>query len=123
MLQVSWVRKLEPSSRHYAGVYSETGLMRGNSVLAHCVHLSDEELDLIGASGAGVAHCPNSNSSIRSGRMDVRKMQARGIKIGLGTDCAAGYSPSIIDAMRYSVAHVVTNVHRRETSLTSADSP
>jgi len=50
--------------------------------------------------GAGISHCPNSNISLASGVMPARKIIDRGIKMGLGTDLAAGYSSSIFNSIR-----------------------
>ena len=50
-----------------------------------------------------MAHCPNSNFSLKSGVCDVRRLQAAGVKVGLGTDCSGGYSVSLLNAMRLAV--------------------
>jgi len=50
-----------------------------------------------------VSHCPNSNFSLKSGICDVRRLKDYGVKVGLGTDCSGGYSPSILNAMRQAV--------------------
>lgn len=97
---MAWVKELEPKNHNYTDVYQQAGLLNSKTVMAHCVHLSDVELKAMKESRAGIAHCPNSNCSIRSGNMDVRQIQNHGIKVGLGTDCSAGYSPSMLDAMR-----------------------
>lgn len=55
------------------------------TVLAHGVYLSDEELHVLAARGSAVSHCPNSNTSLRSGLCDVRRLLDAGIKVGLGT--------------------------------------
>jgi cytosine/adenosine deaminase-related metal-dependent hydrolase len=55
------------------------------TVLAHGVYLSDEELDVLAAHGSSVSHCPNSNTSLRSGLCDVRRLLNADIKVGLGT--------------------------------------
>jgi 5-methylthioadenosine/S-adenosylhomocysteine deaminase len=55
-------------------------------VLAHCVHLDDEELDIIARRGAHVAHNPMSNMKLASGFARVPAMLERGINISLGTD-------------------------------------
>lgn len=47
-----------------------------------------------------MAHCANSNFSLDSGIMDVRLFLNEGLKLGLGTDVAGGYSASILNAMR-----------------------
>jgi guanine deaminase len=55
------------------------------TVLAHGVYLSDEELQVLAARGSSVSHCPNSNTSLRSGLCDVRRLLDADIKVGLGT--------------------------------------
>jgi guanine deaminase len=49
------------------------------------VYLEDEELKVLAAHGSSVSHCPNSNTSLRSGLCDVRRLLDAGIKVGLGT--------------------------------------
>jgi len=58
----------------------------GRCVIAHCVWLSDAELDVLAATGTRVAHCPCSNMKLASGYAPVRAMWARGITVGLGSD-------------------------------------
>lgn len=53
--------------------------------MAHCIWLSDEEIYTLRERGVGVAHCPNSNISVRSGLCDVRRLINHGLKVGLGT--------------------------------------
>jgi guanine deaminase len=55
------------------------------TVLAHGVYLHDEEVELLAARGSSVSHCPNSNTSLKSGLCDVRRLLNAGIKVGLGT--------------------------------------
>lgn len=55
------------------------------TVLAHGVYLQDEELEVLAARGSSVSHCPNSNTSLKSGLCDVRRLLNAGIKVGLGT--------------------------------------
>lgn len=62
------------------------GCLDGRTVLAHCVHLDDEELDILARTGAHVAHNPMSNMKLASGFARVPDMLERGINVSLGTD-------------------------------------
>jgi cytosine/adenosine deaminase-related metal-dependent hydrolase len=57
--------------------------------LAHCVHLSDEEIAQFGATGTGVAHCPSSNARLGAGIAPVAALTRAGAPVGLGVDGAA----------------------------------
>jgi guanine deaminase len=59
-------------------------------VLAHCIHLSEDEWDRFAAAGAIVAHCPDSNDFLGSGGLPVGEVLRRGIPLAVGTDVAAG---------------------------------
>lgn len=64
------------------------GLLDPRTILAHCVHCDDEELDILARAGAVVAHNPVSNLKLASGFARVPDMLARGIPVTLGTDGA-----------------------------------
>ncbi|XP_067670419.1 guanine deaminase-like isoform X2 [Haliotis asinina] len=91
---------VDPETSNHLNVWDRTGLLKHNTVLAHCVYMSDEEFDLLKQRGSGIAHCPNSNITLRSGFLDVRHVLEKGCKIGLGTDVSGGYSSSMLDALR-----------------------
>jgi 8-oxoguanine deaminase len=62
--------------------------------LAHCVHLSAEEVALFGETGTGVAHCPSSNFRLGSGLAPVRALLDAGAPVGLGVDGSASNDTS-----------------------------
>lgn len=84
----------------YTAIYDEAGLLTDKCVLAHGVHLSDDELRLIKARGSSISHCPTSNTNLRSGLCDVKRAMSYGIAVGLGTDVSGGSSASIKAAMK-----------------------
>ncbi|KAK7743212.1 hypothetical protein SLS53_004297 [Cytospora paraplurivora] len=102
--EIDLVREMFPvesgGGRGYAGVYDAFGLLAERTILAHAVHLSEEEAGLLRERGAKVSHCPCSNSAITSGAARVRWLLDRGIDVGLGTDVSGGYSPSVLEAAR-----------------------
>jgi len=64
----------------------EVGLLASDVVLAHCVHVNEEELEIIKKTGAKVAHNPMSNMLNAVGVAPVQKMLKMGIPVGLGND-------------------------------------
>jgi 5-methylthioadenosine/S-adenosylhomocysteine deaminase len=70
------------------------GILETRPLLVHMIHASDEDLDIIAASEAKVAHCPRSNQLLQAGRMPLEKMLARNIPVAIGTDSLAS-SPSL----------------------------
>jgi 5-methylthioadenosine/S-adenosylhomocysteine deaminase len=67
----------------------EIGLVSSRSVLAHCVWLTEPELEILASRGAHVAHCPSSNLKLGSGIAQVPEMLERGISVSLGADGAS----------------------------------
>ncbi|KAL8929024.1 MAG: hypothetical protein Q9208_001467 [Pyrenodesmia sp. 3 TL-2023] len=98
--EVDLVRETFPERHSYADVYDHYGLLGSKTVLAHAIHLSEEEVELVRARGAGVAHCPLSNTSLGSGIAPVRRLLDAGVKVGLGTDVSGGGSSSVLVAAR-----------------------
>ncbi len=56
---------------------------------AHCVHMSQSEVELFGQTGTGVAHCPNSNMRLASGIAPLLAWRRHNVPVGLGVDGSA----------------------------------
>ncbi|MFN2532011.1 MAG: 5'-deoxyadenosine deaminase [Pyrinomonadaceae bacterium] len=67
----------------------KVGLTGSHVALAHCVHLSDSELEILSHSRTNVAHCPSSNLKLGSGIAPITRMLEQGISVSLGADGAA----------------------------------
>ena len=65
------------------------GLTGRHVALAHCVHLNDEEIEILKTTRTNVAHCPSSNLKLGSGLAPIVKMLEHGISVSLGADGAA----------------------------------
>ncbi|KAK0620029.1 hypothetical protein B0T14DRAFT_537630 [Immersiella caudata] len=106
--EIALVKELFPPSAtgagddSYSSVYDAFGLLTDRTILAHGVHLSEFEAELIAKRGAKVSHCPCSNSAITSGAARVRWLMEKGVTCGLGTDMSGGYSPSVLEAARHA---------------------
>ena len=100
LYEIELVKQLHPEDETYAHVYRRYGLFgQQPTIMAHCVHLSDSEMDFIRDSGVYVAHCPESNINLCSGIAPVRRMLGKGLRVGLGTDVAGGFSISMFRAV------------------------
>ncbi|MGQ9732199.1 MAG: amidohydrolase family protein [Candidatus Zipacnadales bacterium] len=67
----------------------EIGLFRVPVNAAHCVWLSDRDIQILVERQVGVVHCPGSNMKLASGVAPVPKLLDSGAVVGLGTDSAA----------------------------------
>ncbi|KAI9466173.1 guanine deaminase [Lactarius psammicola] len=94
--------KLFPEATSYADVYDRHGLLGPRTILAHAIHLGEDEIALLKERDAGVSHCPTSNFNLRSGVCPVGQLIDHGIKVGLGTDVSGGYSPSILTEIQHA---------------------
>lgn len=65
------------------------GLTGRHVALAHCVHLSVDEIETLKTTGTNVVHCPSSNLKLGSGIAPVAKLLEAGISVSLGADGAA----------------------------------
>ncbi|MDI6641837.1 MAG: amidohydrolase family protein, partial [Elusimicrobiota bacterium] len=61
---------------------------------AHCVHLSQQDVELLGKTRTGVCHCPTSNLRLGSGIAPVRDLISAGAKVSLAVDGAASNDSS-----------------------------
>ena len=96
--EVQWVHELFPEAE-YADVYDRYGLLSEQTVLAHGVWLTEEELDLLSRRGARISHCPNSNLFLGSGLFPLHHVLDANVIVGLGSDIGAGTTPSLFTAM------------------------
>ncbi len=97
--EITAVKKAFPNIKNYAEVYDRFGLLTERTLLAHCIHLSPAERELVSKRGCGVVHCPSSNLFLHSGRFPLEHWKHYP-KLALGSDIAAGPSFSMLDVMR-----------------------
>ena len=67
----------------------DTGILDSRTIAAHCVWVSERDMDIMKEKGVFVSHNPISNLKLGSGVMDLGKMLDKGIHVTLGTDGAA----------------------------------
>ena len=64
------------------------GVSGEHVALAHCVHLSNDEIRVLKRTGTHVVHCPSSNLKLGSGIAPVTKLLEEGVSVSLGADGA-----------------------------------
>ena len=101
--EIAFVKSLHPDCEEYWETYAKFGLWNAHTLMAHCVHSSDRELDAIKEAGAYVVYCPSSNENILSGYARVRHMIDRGVKVVLGSDIAGGDHLSMFDNLTAAI--------------------
>jgi guanine deaminase len=97
--EIEWVKALFPERKGYLDVYDHYKLIGPRAVFAHGVHLCDDECKRLAETDSAVAFCPTSNLFLGSGLFDLSKMEAHGVRVGLGTDVGAGTSFSQLQSL------------------------
>ena len=79
------------------------GVLGPDVILAHCVHINDEEADLLAERGVTISHCPCSNMKLGSGIFPYERLIKAGCRITLGTDGASSSNNlDLREAMKFA---------------------
>ncbi len=65
------------------------GVLRTSPLLAHCINVDAEDLDIIAETQTRIAHCPKSNAKLGHGRAPFAEFVRRKLPVGLGSDSVA----------------------------------
>ena len=77
--------------------WNHFGILKAKSLLAHCVHVDDHDIEELRVTQTNVIHNPQSNMGNAVGCAPVLEMMRRGVRVGLGTD---GYTPDMFESMK-----------------------
>lgn len=80
---------IERHGKTTAEFLNECGLFDQPATAAHCVWLTEGDMDILKEKGVSIASCPASNFKLASGIADVPTMYKKGINVALGTDSVA----------------------------------
>ncbi len=95
--EISFVKELHPEHKNYASVYEDAGLFGDTkTIMAHCVLVDEEEIELMKKKKVFVAHSPNSNFNLASGIAPIRRLVTRGVPVGLASDVGGGHTLSMM---------------------------
>lgn len=86
-------KEVEESMREYGKrpveLMEQIGLLEQKVLAAHCVHLTQEEIQIMAEKKTAVAHNPGSNLKLGSGMAPLVDLLKHGVLVSLGTDSAA----------------------------------
>jgi putative selenium metabolism protein SsnA len=88
------------------------------SIFVHCVHIDEDEMDLVAGTGTIVVHNPESNMNNAVGVTPILKMLAKGILVGLGTD---GMGSDMLAQMR--CAYLLHRLANRDPRVAFMEAP
>lgn len=110
---------LEKFGRRPTELAYDTGLLGPDTIAAHCVWLSDREIEMMAETGTHISHNPNSNAKLGNGIARVPEMIAAGINVGLGHDAVeCNNSADMFEVMKY--ASLLQRASRVDASLMQA---
>lgn len=102
--EIDWVHNLHPECKNYGDVYNKYNLFgQTKTIMAHCVHLTEDEINTIEKNKVFIAHCPTSNVNLSSGISPISSLLKRDILIGLGSDISGGETLSMFSVMAEAV--------------------
>lgn len=97
------------------------GLLTGRKVVAaHCVHASDDDIEILAKTDTGVCHCPVSNLKLASGVTPIAAMRRAGVNVGMGTDGAASENMLHILGSELRIAALLAKNLEHDPSIFSA---
>lgn len=79
-------------------LFESLGIFNYGGACFHCVHLSENDIDIFKKRGLWAVHCPGSNTKLASGIAPIVKLRENGVGIALGTDGPA--SNNCLDMFR-----------------------
>jgi len=122
--EIAWVKELFPEYDYYYQVYEAFGLFgQETTAMAHCIHLTDDEVEALAESGVYAVHCPLSNLNLSSGLMRLRRMMNEGVTLALGSDVGGGntlFMPQVI-ASAIQVSKMVSMEYPEEEKLSLSE--
>ena len=94
------------------------GLTGENSIFVHCVHIDDDEMDILAATKTAVVHNPESNMNNAVGVTPLLRLLKKGVLVGLGTD---GMDSDMLVQMR--CAYLLHRLANRDPRVAFLEAP
>jgi len=96
---------------------AEIGVLRARPLLAHCVKVSDRDIELIAETDSSIAHCAKSNAKFGHGIAPFEKFLAEKIRVGFGSDSVASNNTcDILEEARFATLFARVSENRKRFS-------
>ncbi len=83
-------------------LFSDLGAFDTRSTAAHCVWITEQDMEILAEKGVTVASCPVSNLKLASGIADIPALLNKGINVAIGTDSvASNNSLNFVEEMKF----------------------
>ena len=88
------VSEMDYEMKHFADVYGKTpiefladlGVLGPETIAAHCIHMTEQDIRLMAESEAKIAHCVGANTKSGKGISPIHEARQAGVCVGVGTD-------------------------------------
>lgn len=99
--------------------FYDLGVLDNPTSLAHCVWLSEDDIQILAEKNAVLVHCPTSNMKLGSGFMPISRLLDSGVNIAIGTDGAASNN----NLNMFEEMHLASVIHKGYTEDPTVVSP
>jgi putative selenium metabolism protein SsnA len=107
---------LAKSGKRVAVRLKEHGILGPRTILAHAVHMDEQEMDILAESGTWVTHQPRSNMNNGVGVAPIEELTRRGVRVCLGND---GFSNAMWE--EWKTAYLLHKVSQRDPRAVQGD--
>lgn len=101
--EIQMVKALVPDCDRYWQTYAKNRMWKDHTIMAHCVHIDENEIAALKEANVVVAHCADSNINICSGIAPVRRLVQEGVWVTLGSDIAGGAQLSMAEVITMTI--------------------
>ncbi|MDQ3372798.1 MAG: amidohydrolase family protein [Acidobacteriota bacterium] len=108
---------LEWDAPHVSSIQylDQLGVLRAKPLLAHCVKISEKDIDSIASSGSSIAHCPKSNAKFGHGSAPLERFLDKNVRVGFGSDSVASNNTcDILEEARFATLFARNSVNRKK---------
>ncbi len=123
--EIDFTLKFFGDCQDFTETYQKAGLMnQPQTMVAHAIHLSEREKQVLKEKQILVGHCPHSNLNLLSGVMKLAEYNDLGIRVGLGSDLAGGHTLNMflnmVAAIQEGGYHYINHTYHRPVTAPEA---